>query len=98
QVGDGFADPGNYVAGEHHLIGAIVARAVTSGIDERSRNIESLAEIEKTALDYYATIRSLYRQRREAQIRHERSNLPNPSPVQGGNGAPEPAISYTPAR
>ena len=94
QVGDGFADPGNYVAGAHHLYWAVVARTATSGIDERSRNIESLADIERTALDNYATIRSLYRQRREAQIRHEQSNLPNPTPVQGGDGAPNP-VSYT---
>lgn len=82
-VADGFADPGDYVAGQHHLWWAILSRRVTSGIDVRSRNIENLAEIEKTALDYYATIRSLYRQRRAAQIRHEQSDLPNPTPVQG---------------
>ena len=98
QVGDGFADPGNYVAGVHHLYWAVVARTATSGIDERSRNIESLADIERTALDNYATIRSLSRQRREAQIRHEQSNLPNPSPVQGGDGAVDSSLSYTIAR
>ena len=49
-----------------------------SGIDLRARNIEALADIEKTSLDFYATIRSLYRQRRAAEIRHEQSNLPNP--------------------
>jgi phospholipid-binding lipoprotein MlaA len=95
QVGDSFGDPGDYVAGQHHLLWAAVARSAVSGIDVRSRNIESLAEIEKTALDNYATIRSLYRQRRAAQIRHEQSNLPNPTPVQGGDAGPEPAISYT---
>jgi phospholipid-binding lipoprotein MlaA len=94
QVGDGFADPGNYIASGHHYLWAVVARTATAGIDERSRNIESLADIERTALDNYATIRSLYRQRREAQIRHEQSNLPNPAPVQGGDGAPNP-VSYT---
>jgi len=94
EIGDSFADPGNYVAGQHHLYWAVVARTATSGIDERSRNIESLADIEKTALDNYATIRSLYRQRRQAQIRHEQSNLPNPSPVQG-DGVTEPSMSYT---
>src|SRR6266481_5924724 len=94
QVGDGFADPGNYFAGQHHFLWAVVARTATAGIDERSRNIESLADIERTALDNYATIRSLYRQRRQAQIRHEQSNLPNPTPVQGGDGAPNP-VSYT---
>ena len=94
RVGDGFADPGNYAAGANRLWWAVIARTATSGIDERSRNIESLADIEKTALDNYATIRSLYRQRRQAQIRHERSNLPNPSPVQG-DGTSEPSMSYT---
>ncbi len=98
QIGDGFADPGNYVAGQHHLLWAVMARSATSGIDQRSRNIESLADIERTALDNYATIRSLYRQRREAQIRHEQSNLPNPSPVQGGDGAPDPSMTYSIAK
>jgi phospholipid-binding lipoprotein MlaA len=98
KVGDGFADPGNYVAGEHHLLAAVIARTATSGIDERSRNIESLADIERTALDYYATIRSLYRQRRQAQIRHEKSDLPNPSPVGGSDGAPDSSLSYTIAK
>jgi phospholipid-binding lipoprotein MlaA len=93
-VVDGFADPGDYVAGQHHLYYAILARKVTSGIDVRSRNIESLADIEKTSLDYYATIRSLHRQRRAAQIRHEQPNLPNPTPVQGSDAGPNPAISY----
>jgi len=99
QVGDGFADPGNYVAGTlHHYMWAVVARTATAGIDERSRNIESLADIERTALDNYATIRSLYRQRREAQIRHEQSNLPNPVPVQGSDGANDPSLSYSLAK
>ena len=93
QVGDGFADPGNYFAGQHHLFWAVMARTATSGIDARSRNIETLADIEKTALDNYATIRSLYRQRRQAQIRHEQSNLPNPNPLSGDDGASEPSIN-----
>jgi phospholipid-binding lipoprotein MlaA len=98
KVGDGFADPGNYVAGSvHHYLWAVAARAATQGIDERSRNIESLADIERTALDNYATIRSLYRQRREAQIRHEQSNLPNPSPV-GGDGSSDTPLSYSIAK
>jgi phospholipid-binding lipoprotein MlaA len=93
RVGDGFADPGNIVAGQHHLLWASFARAGAEGIDERSRNIETLADIEKTSLDYYATIRSLYRQRRAAQIRHENTNLPNVTPVQGGDSPP--AMTYT---
>ncbi len=95
QVGDSFADPGDYVASEHHLLWAALARGATSGIDVRSRNIENLAAIERTSLDFYATIRSLYRQRRAAQIRHEHSNLPNPTPVQSGDAGSDPAIAYS---
>ncbi len=48
----------------------ITARYVVDGIDFRSRNIETLDEIEKSSIDFYATIRSLYRQRRGDEIRN----------------------------
>ena len=70
-VADSFIDPGNYFAGKYDIWYAPLARTAVSGIDVRSRNIEALADIEKTSLDFYATIRSLYRQRRAAEIRHE---------------------------
>jgi phospholipid-binding lipoprotein MlaA len=99
QAADGFADPVNYIGGigQGQLLAIVVARTATSGIDQRSRYIETLAEIEKTALDYYATIRSLHRQRREAQIRHEQTNLPNPG-FQGDDGGAAPPMSYTIAK
>jgi phospholipid-binding lipoprotein MlaA len=90
-VADSFGDPGNIVASEHHKIWASVVRGVVSGIDERSRNIESLAEIERTSLDYYATIRSLARQRRAAQIRHQKEDVPNAAPLQGASALPPAA-------
>jgi phospholipid-binding lipoprotein MlaA len=90
-VGDSFGDPGNIVASDHNKIFATFARAAAAGIDERSRNIESLAEIERTSLDYYATIRSLARQRRAAQIRHQKEDVPNASPLQGASALPPPA-------
>lgn len=93
KAGDSFGDPGNIVAGNYHVIYASIARSATEGIDERARNIETLADIEKTSLDYYATLRSLYRQRRAAEIRHEQDNLPNPAPLQGSD-SPTP-MSYT---
>jgi phospholipid-binding lipoprotein MlaA len=97
KIGDRFLDPGDYVAAQHNVFWASIARAAASGIDVRSRNIEGLADIEKTSLDYYATIRSLYRQRRAAQIRHEQPNLPNPTPSLGDAG-PTPPISYSIAK
>jgi len=42
--------------------------AVVDGLDTRGRNLKTLDEIRKGSLDYYATIRSLYRQRRNDEI------------------------------
>ena len=92
-IGDSFADPGGQVAASYHKYYASLGRTVAEGIDTRSRNIESLADIERTSLDYYATIRSLYGQRRAAQIRHEQENLPNPGFA--GDSANGPPITYT---
>lgn len=95
-AGDGYGDPGNIIASNNHLLWVAFARGGVEGIDARSRNLKTLADIERTSLDYYATIRSLYRQRRAAEIRHEQTNLPNVSPVQGGGGGEDqsPPISY----
>lgn len=94
EVGDAYGDPGNMIASNNHYVWASFARAGTQGIDTRSRNIETLADIERTSLDYYATIRSLYRQRRAAEIRHENSNVPNVSPVGGDDSTSTAPISY----
>ncbi len=47
-----------------------VARAGISGVDTRARNLKVLDEIRAGSIDYYATIRSLYRQRRNDEIRN----------------------------
>jgi phospholipid-binding lipoprotein MlaA len=80
QVGESFADPGNIIAGNNNLTWIPFARAAAAAIDRRSRYIETLAELETTSLDYYATVRSLYRQQRTAQISHEKPSGPNVSP------------------
>jgi phospholipid-binding lipoprotein MlaA len=81
-VAEGYGDPFNrLVTGNPYTLYWIpFVRGGVSGIDQRSRYIETLADIERTSLDYYATIRSLYHQRREALIHHERQeNLPPPA-------------------
>jgi phospholipid-binding lipoprotein MlaA len=84
-IADSFADPGDYYASEYNYLWAAVLRSAVAGVDELSRNIDSLKDLEKTSLDYYATIRSLYAQRRAALIRHENSSLPNPSALGSGD-------------
>jgi len=82
QVAEGFGDPFNYIVtgNPYTLYWIPFVRGGVSGVDQRSRYIETLADIERTSLDYYATIRSLYRQRRAALIRGEKEqNLPPPA-------------------
>jgi|SaaInl4_135m_RNA_FD_contig_71_985323_length_1770_multi_3_in_0_out_0_2 phospholipid-binding lipoprotein MlaA len=79
-VVDSFIDPIGYFASFPVQFG----RSAVEGIDKRSKVLEPLEEIERTSVDFYATIRSLYRQRREDEIR-------NGEP--GGN-VPAPSISF----
>jgi phospholipid-binding lipoprotein MlaA len=47
-----------------------IIRAAASAIDSRSRNYKQIEELEETSLDFYATVRSLYRQDRNDLIRN----------------------------
>jgi phospholipid-binding lipoprotein MlaA len=64
-------DPVNRMLRGKDLDAAVYGRTVTNAVDARSRNIETFDKLESTSLDYYATIRSLYRQRRGSLIRNE---------------------------
>jgi phospholipid-binding lipoprotein MlaA len=55
-----------------------VGTYVVSGIDLRSRNIETLDQIKEHALDYYAQFRSIARQYREGQLRAARGLAEEP--------------------
>ena len=65
-VVDAFLDPLTYFAPNDALIG----RTLVRGIDAREGVLDTLDEIERTSLDYYATLRSLYRQHRNDEIRN----------------------------
>lgn len=54
-----------------------VTRFVVNGIDVRSRNLGTLDQIERTSVDYYATVRSLYRQTRANEISNGNVNQEN---------------------
>lgn len=59
-------DPLTYYAS----FGQQAGRTLVRGIDELSGVVDTLDEIERTSLDFYATLRSLYRQQRNDQIRN----------------------------
>ncbi|MEX0582711.1 MAG: VacJ family lipoprotein [Sneathiella sp.] len=73
-VADYYLDPVNYVAHENDIDNVGIIRSAVSALDQRSRSIEALDDIEKNAIDFYATIRSLYRQNRNNLILNGASN------------------------
>jgi len=80
-AGDGvdiFMDPLTYT--KFH--GSDTWYAVRSGVgvlDLRARNVDTVEQIERTSIDFYATTRSLYRQYRNAEIRNGKPD-PQDSP------------------
>ena len=45
-----------------------IATKVLTGIDFRAKNIESLENLEKNSIDFYASVKSLYLQDRQRKI------------------------------
>ncbi len=67
-VGEHFIDPANLVARNHDIDHFEIMRGTARAIDFRSKSLDSLDEIEKNSIDFYAAIRSLYRQNRKNMI------------------------------
>lgn len=69
RIGDVALNPLTYVIAENDdLDGYVLGMTVLDVVDARSRNIERFDRIREDSFDYYATIRSLYTQNRQAQI------------------------------
>jgi phospholipid-binding lipoprotein MlaA len=67
-AGDFAFDPTVYVHLKQHIWWAL-GREYLTVMDTRARNLDTLNDIERVSLDYYATTRSLYRQLRDNEIR-----------------------------
>jgi len=78
KVVDIFFDPFTYARFDgYKTLG--YTRAAMDLVDVRARNIDTLEQIERTSVDFYATQRSLYRQYRNSEIRNgkpDTSDLP----------------------
>ena len=75
-VVDSVLDPFGYFIPTKYAI----TRTLVRGIDERERVVDQLDEIERASLDFYATLRSLYRQRRADEIRDGKAAVIVPIP------------------
>ncbi len=56
-----------------------LTQPVISGVDTREQYLDYVEEIKDSSLDYYATMRSLYKQRRDKDILNGKSNIDNVS-------------------
>jgi phospholipid-binding lipoprotein MlaA len=76
QVVDIFLDPTTYISLRDHFWYS-VARNGLEIIDLRSRNIGTLEGLERESIDYYASVRSLYRQHRNNVINNGHPDVTN---------------------
>jgi phospholipid-binding lipoprotein MlaA len=80
RIVDFLADPFNIWAANTEREHLQFARAGTLAVDTRAGNIELIDDLEKTSLDFYAAIRSLYRQRRADEITNGKGSANQPAP------------------
>ncbi|MFI4987895.1 MAG: VacJ family lipoprotein [Alphaproteobacteria bacterium] len=94
-------DPFFFAGGSAVITYVGAARSGTSVLDERARYIEALDAIESTSIDYYAAMRSLYLQRRQAVVEEGK----HPDERRAGHidvrfntpSTPDPTMPATPA-
>lgn len=72
-VVDHFLDPINYVDGDPiNPDGTVqnfqIGRRAVGAVDFRARNFATINELKQTSVDYYARVRTIYKQRRDALI------------------------------
>lgn len=70
RVVDIFFDPMTYFRGVPEVQTASLAKAGAGGIDLRAQSIDTLDELQRDSVDFYARIRSLWHQNRKSEIRN----------------------------
>jgi len=76
RVVDYFIDPVNYVGPEDKRLTYSIARGAGEAVDFRARNYAAINDLRETSVDYYARVRSIYKQRRDALIRDNEPPAP----------------------
>ena len=99
-VAEWLTDPVNIALDNNDLEWLIYVRAGLTGIDARARSLDLLDELERTSLDYYAAIRSLYRQQRSNDIRNSRpsDDQGRPNLTRAQAALPDDVVSFRPSR
>jgi len=96
---DGYADPYGLAIPGDTLTNADYGRYVVNGVDQRARNIQTLDELQRNAIDFYSQLRSLFRQHRASELRHgEPAPLPDLDTLYQDPASQQPQISQAQRR
>jgi phospholipid-binding lipoprotein MlaA len=99
KVVDYVLDPLTWVGYIYNVGWINTVRGGLEGLDTRARNMQAIEELQKGSVDFYATIRSLYRQHRNDAIRNGEdpddmlSEITNDIPADGEDA---PTVMLTP--
>ncbi len=77
---DIYLDPMFYAAEAADIEDFLLARTLAEGIDKRARNIETIEDLKRDSIDFYARVRSLYRQSRANEINNGETPDDIPTP------------------
>ncbi|HEV2186876.1 MAG TPA: MlaA family lipoprotein [Stellaceae bacterium] len=94
---DSYADPFTILAMAHGVTELTTSRFLVNGVDQRASLLDLLDDLEKNSLDFYAQLRSLAQQRREAELHHDAPAAAGPSPGAGQDTTPSPDATPNPA-
>jgi phospholipid-binding lipoprotein MlaA len=75
KIVDSFSNPISYFLPGYAAYLELVA-GIIDKVDERAGLIEPMDELRRTSLDFYAAVRSLYRQNRESEISNGKVKKP----------------------
>lgn len=90
---DGVGDPVGWIL---PFPGGLV-RSGVRGIDTRQRNIETVDDLRRDSVDFYATIRSVWRQRRASEVRRGEAAPEDIPRVTSDMGRYAPSVGAAPA-
>lgn len=93
---DTMMNPMTYVLRGHDKVRFILF--TSNAIDRRSRAIEVLDEIERSSVDYYASLRSLSRQRRADEIRNGKPDFESLPDLSASNYGSDDAVEEEPKK
>jgi phospholipid-binding lipoprotein MlaA len=92
---DSYADPFTIWANDHGVTELTTARLLAGGIDDRARVLDILDDLEKNSVDFYAQLRSMAQQNREAELHHGTAG-PAATPTNLYNDPGSPAATTAP--